>query len=119
MAMAVQRLFPSVQVTIGPWIENGFYYDFDTGDTKFTEEDLSKIKKEMERIIKKRMPLRREEVSREEARKRIVANGEKYKLEILDGIKVRKEERREGGREEEKEDMIYLVRMNGKLDGVQ
>ena len=45
MAMAVQRLFPGVQVTIGPWIDNGFYYDFDTGDTKFTEEDLSKIKK--------------------------------------------------------------------------
>jgi threonyl-tRNA synthetase len=89
MAMAVQRLFPSVQVTIGPWIENGFYYDFDTGDTKFTEEDLSKIKKEMERIIKKRLPLRREEVTREEARKRIEAMQEPYKLEILDGIKVK------------------------------
>ena len=59
-----------------------------TGDTKFTEEDLSKIKKEMERIIKKRMPLRREEVSREEARKRIEAINEPYKLELLDSIKV-------------------------------
>jgi threonyl-tRNA synthetase len=103
MAMAVQRLFPSVQVTIGPWIENGFYYDFDTGDTKFTEEDLSKIKKEMERIIKKRMPLRREEVTREEARKRIVANGEKYKLEILDAIKVGMEGGMEGWRERGRE----------------
>lgn len=88
MAMAVQRLFPGVQVTIGPWIDNGFYYDFDTGETKFTEEDLSKIKKEMERIIKARLPLRREEVTREEARRRIEAIGEPYKLEILDSIKV-------------------------------
>jgi len=92
MAMGVHRLFPSVRVTIGPWIENGFYYDFDTGDTKFTEEDLNKIKKEMERIIKKRLPLRREEVTREEARKRIEAMQEPYKLEILDGIKVKGQE---------------------------
>lgn len=121
MAMAVQRLFPGVQVTIGPWIDNGFYYDFDTGDIRFTEEDLNKIKKvccgglccsaggalhtrlhtltdipclppkiqEMERIIKARLPLRREEVTREEARKRIEAINEPYKLEILDSIKVR------------------------------
>lgn len=49
-------------MTIGPWIDNGFYYDFDTGDTRFTEDDLKSIKKEMERIIKARLPLRREEV---------------------------------------------------------
>lgn len=62
MAMAVQRLFPHVQVTIGPWIENGFYYDFYTGETRFTEEDLTAIKKEMDKIIKAKLPLRREEV---------------------------------------------------------
>ncbi|MEK0183224.1 threonine--tRNA ligase, partial [Microcoleus anatoxicus PTRS2] len=50
MAMAVQKLFPKAQVTIGPWIENGFYYDFDTPEP-FTEQDLKAIKKEMIKII--------------------------------------------------------------------
>lgn len=85
MAMAVQKLFPKAQVTIGPWIENGFYYDFDTPEP-FTERDLKRIKKEMVKIIKMKLPLGREEVSREEARGRIEELGEKYKLEILDGI---------------------------------
>lgn len=86
LAMAVQRLFPKAQVTIGPWIENGFYYDFDSPDT-FSDADLKKIKKEMQKIIKKKLPITREEVSREEARARIDALGEPYKLEILDAIK--------------------------------
>jgi hypothetical protein len=64
MAMAVQRLFPKTQVTIGPWIENGFYYDFYSPDKQFTDDDLKSIKKEMDRIIKSKMPLVREEVSR-------------------------------------------------------
>lgn len=87
MAMAVQRLFPKAQVTIGPWIENGFYYDFDSPEP-FTEEDLKSIKKEMVKIIKKNLPVIQEVVSREEARKRIEALGEPYKLEILDDIKT-------------------------------
>jgi len=87
MAMAVQRLFPKAQVTIGPWVDNGFYYDFYNPETPFQEEDLKKIKKEMERIIKANLPLVREEVTREEARKRIEAVKEPYKLEILDAIK--------------------------------
>ena len=49
MAMAVQKLFPKAQVTIGPWIENGFYYDFDCPEP-FTEKDLKAIKKEMIKI---------------------------------------------------------------------
>jgi threonyl-tRNA synthetase len=53
MAMAVQKLFPKVQVTIGPWIENGFYYDFDSPEA-FTEKDLKAIYKEMIKIIKSR-----------------------------------------------------------------
>jgi threonyl-tRNA synthetase len=85
MAMAVQKLFPKAQVTIGPWIENGFYYDFDTPDA-FTERDLKRIKKEMIRIIKMKLPLTREEVTRSDARARIAALEETYKLEILDGI---------------------------------
>jgi len=78
-----------VQVTIGPWIDNGFYYDFyNPADSKFSEADLKLIKKEMDSIIKKKLPLRREEVSREEARSRIEAINEPYKLEILDSIKT-------------------------------
>ncbi|MFB6277562.1 MAG: threonine--tRNA ligase [Halothece sp.] len=85
MAMAVQRLFPEAHVTIGPWTENGFYYDFDKPEP-FTEEDLKAIKKEMVKIIKQKLPLIREEVSREEAKRRIEELQEPYKLEILDDI---------------------------------
>lgn len=85
MAMAVQKLFPKAQVTIGPWIEYGFYYDFDSPDP-FTEADLKAIKKEMVKIIKKKLPVIREEVSRDEAQQRIAELGEPYKLEILAGL---------------------------------
>ncbi|MBU6354113.1 MAG: threonine--tRNA ligase [Cyanobacteria bacterium REEB498] len=85
MAMAVQRLFPKAQVTIGPWTESGFYYDFDSPDP-FTEADLKAIKKEMIRIINQKLPLERLEVSRAEAEARIRAQNEPYKLEILAGI---------------------------------
>lgn len=87
MAMAVQKLFPKAQVTIGPWIENGFYYDFDSPEP-FTDKDLKAIKKEMVKIINKKLPVIREEVSREEAEQRIKALGEPYKLEILADIKT-------------------------------
>ncbi|MEM0980635.1 MAG: threonine--tRNA ligase [Cyanobacteria bacterium P01_H01_bin.58] len=86
MAMAVQKLFPKAQVTIGPWIDYGFYYDFDSPDA-FTEKDLKAIKKEMIKIIKQGLSVEREEVSREEAQQRIQALGEPYKLEILEGLK--------------------------------
>ncbi|NET88527.1 MAG: threonine--tRNA ligase [Kamptonema sp. SIO1D9] len=85
MAMAVQKLFPKAQVTIGPWTEYGFYYDFDTPEP-FTEQDLKKIKKEMIEIVKRKLPVVREEVSRQEAEKRIKELNEPYKLEILEGI---------------------------------
>ncbi|MDJ0648974.1 MAG: threonine--tRNA ligase [Xenococcaceae cyanobacterium MO_188.B19] len=85
MAMAVQKLFPKAQVTIGPWTENGFYYDFDSPEP-FTDKDLKKIKKEMIKIINRKLPVIREEVTREEAKARIEALGEPYKLEILDSI---------------------------------
>jgi threonyl-tRNA synthetase len=86
MAMAVQKLFPKAQVTIGPWIDYGFYYDFDNPEA-FTEADLKAIKQEMAKIIKKKLPVTREEVSREEAQRRIEAINEPYKLEILADIK--------------------------------
>ena len=85
LAMAVQKLFPRAQVTIGPWTETGFYYDFDNPDP-FTEADLKAIQKEMGRIIARKLPLDRIEVSREEAERRIRAQNEPYKLEILEGL---------------------------------
>jgi threonyl-tRNA synthetase len=85
MAMAVQKLFPEAQVTIGPWIENGFYYDFDKPEP-FSEQDLKAIKKEMVKIINRKLPVIREEVSREEAEHRIKEINEPYKLEILEGL---------------------------------
>ncbi|MEM8642496.1 MAG: threonine--tRNA ligase [Cyanobacteria bacterium P01_G01_bin.54] len=85
MAMAVQKLFPKAQVTIGPWTETGFYYDFDNPEP-FTERDLKAIKKEMDKIIKKKLPVIREEVTREEAAQRIEQIQEPYKLEILNDM---------------------------------
>ncbi|MEM6403928.1 MAG: threonine--tRNA ligase, partial [Cyanobacteria bacterium P01_D01_bin.116] len=86
MAMAVQKLFPKAQVTIGPWIENGFYYDFENPEP-FTDKDLKAIYKQMVKIINRKLPVRREEVSREEAERRIKEINEPYKLEILEDIK--------------------------------
>ena len=85
MAMAVQQLFPKARVTIGPWTETGFYYDFDNPDP-FTEADLKAIKKGMIKIINKKLPLERVEVSRSEAEAKIKAQNEPYKLEILEGL---------------------------------
>ena len=87
MAMAVQKLFPKAQVTIGPWIENGFYYDFENPEP-FTEKDLKAIYKQMVKIINRKLPVIREDVSREEAEARIKEINEPYKLEILKDIKV-------------------------------
>uniref|UniRef100_A0A3Q7I7H7 threonine--tRNA ligase n=1 Tax=Solanum lycopersicum TaxID=4081 RepID=A0A3Q7I7H7_SOLLC len=85
MAMAVQKLYPNAKVTIGPWIDNGFYYDFDM--EPLTDSDLKRIKKEMDRIISRNLPLVREEVSRDEAQRRIMSINEPYKIEILESIK--------------------------------
>ena len=86
MADAVQRLFPGTKVTIGPSIETGFYYDFDRPDGAFTEDDLAKIEAEMLRIAGERLPFERRVVTRDEARALFDELGERYKLEILDGI---------------------------------
>ncbi|HYC58711.1 MAG TPA: threonine--tRNA ligase [Thermoanaerobaculia bacterium] len=85
MAMAVQELFPGTQVTIGPVIENGFYYDFAT-DRAFTEEDLRRIEEKMQEIVKRDLPIRREELSRDEAIATFDKIGEKYKVEIISAI---------------------------------
>jgi threonyl-tRNA synthetase len=87
MAMAMQRMHKGTQVTIGPWTDNGFYYDFDMSNAEpFTEKVLKKVKKEMRRLMRKDLPFVREEVTADEARRRITELGEPYKLEILDSI---------------------------------
>jgi threonyl-tRNA synthetase len=86
MAQAVQKLFPGTQVTIGPAIENGFYYDFDRPDGNFTDQDLAKIEKEMRRLIGQNLPFHRKPISREDAKKLFGGMGEKYKLELIDAI---------------------------------
>jgi threonyl-tRNA synthetase len=86
MADAVQRLFPGTKVTIGPAIDDGFYYDFDKPGGGFTEDDLRSIEQTMLAVIKKDSPFRREVVSREEAKRMFSAMGETYKLEIIDAI---------------------------------
>jgi threonyl-tRNA synthetase len=85
MAMAVQELFPGTQVTIGPVIENGFYYDFAT-ERPFTEEDLRRIEEKMSEIVKRDLPIKREEWSREEAIRTFEKLGEKFKVEIIKDI---------------------------------
>jgi threonyl-tRNA synthetase len=87
MADAVQRLFPGTKVTIGPAIEDGFYYDFDkAGGGTFTEDDLGKIEKTMLGIIKRNSPFRREVVSREQAIEQFSKMGETFKVEIIHAI---------------------------------
>ena len=85
MAEAVQNLFPGTQVTIGPAIENGFYYDF-ARDVPFTTEDLPKIEKKMHEIVNQGEQFIREVWSREEAIKYFSEKGEKYKAELINDL---------------------------------
>ncbi|HWA36532.1 MAG TPA: threonine--tRNA ligase [Burkholderiales bacterium] len=85
MAQAVQELFPGAQVTIGPVIENGFYYDF-AYKRPFTPEDLSSIEKKMGEIVKADLPVHRKVMSRDEAVRFFESIGEKYKAEIIAAI---------------------------------
>ncbi len=85
MAQAVQELYPGTQVTIGPAIEDGFYYDF-ARDEPFTPDDLKKIEERMHEIVKRDLPLTREVWERAEAIKTFGGIGEKYKVEIIEDI---------------------------------
>ena len=87
MAQAVQRLFPGTKVTIGPVIENGFFYDFDP-EKPFSEEDLVKIENEMKKIVKENYKFERKEMSAAEAKKMFQDMNEDYKLEIIDDLGV-------------------------------
>ena len=85
MADAVQRLFPGTQVTIGPAIDDGFYYDFDkAGGGTFTEDDLAKIEAKMKEITAENTPFRREEIPREQMIELFTKMGEKYKVDIIE-----------------------------------
>ncbi len=84
MADAVRRLRPKAKVTIGPAIENGFYYDFDT--EPFAPEDIEKIEAEMAKIVAQDLPFVRKVVSRAEALRLFADQGETYKVEIIQSI---------------------------------
>ncbi|MFA5016942.1 MAG: threonine--tRNA ligase [Methylobacter sp.] len=85
LAQAVKQLFPSAQVTIGPVIENGFFYDF-AYERPFTPEDLSAIEKKMEQLVAEDYPIHRSVLSRDEAVKFFRGLGEAYKAEIIESI---------------------------------
>ena len=85
MAQAIKRLYGDVKLAIGPSIENGFYYDFDT-EKHFSEEDFEKIEEEMKKIIKEDLPIERYSLSREEAIKFMKENNEPYKVELIEDL---------------------------------
>jgi len=85
LAQATQQLYPKAQVTIGPVIDNGFYYDF-AYKKGFTEEDLAKIEKNMKVIVKQNLPIQRLEMKREDAIELFKSMGEHYKAEIIESI---------------------------------
>ncbi|MDC0238971.1 threonine--tRNA ligase [Candidatus Thioglobus sp.] len=85
LAQATQQLYPKAQVTIGPVIENGFYYDF-AYEKGFSEEDLVKIEKKMKAIVKQNLPIQRLEMKREDTIELFKSMGEYYKAEIIESI---------------------------------
>lgn len=85
LAQAVIHLFPNAKYTIGPAIENGFYYDFDL-EHPLTEEDLAKIEEEMKRIVQSKLPFERMELSKEEAIKLFKELNQPYKIEIIEEV---------------------------------
>ena len=85
LAQATQQLYPNAQVTIGPVIDNGFYYDF-SYKKGFSEEDLAKIEKNMNDLVKQNLPIQRLEMKREDAIELFKSMGEHYKAEIIESI---------------------------------
>lgn len=85
MAQAVKKLFPDVKLAIGPSIDNGFYYDFDT-DHPFSDEDCAKIEEEFKNIVKEKYALERFELPREEAIKLMKEKDEPYKVELIEDL---------------------------------
>ena len=90
LAQAVKELFPDAQVTIGPVIDDGFYYDF-AYERPFTPEDLQKIEKKMQELVKQNLPVTRNVMSREDAIEYFRGIGEKYKAEIIEDIPLKED----------------------------
>ena len=85
MAQAVKRLYPQAKLTIGPAVDDGFYYDFDVEES-FTTEDLEKIEAEMKKIVKEDLKLERYTMSKDEAVKFFEEKGEPYKIELVENL---------------------------------
>ncbi|MGE5633508.1 MAG: threonine--tRNA ligase [Caulobacteraceae bacterium] len=85
LAQAVKKLFPNIKLAIGPAIDTGFYYDFDS-DKPFSEEDLAAIEKEMDNIVKEDLKLERFELPRKEALELMEKKGESYKVELINDL---------------------------------
>ena len=85
LAQAVKRLYPEAKLAIGPSIKNGFYYDIDC-EHRFVEEDLVEIEKEMKKIVKEDLQLGKSVLGREEALKKLIAEGEDYKVELVEDL---------------------------------
>lgn len=86
MANAVKRLYPSAKLAIGPYIDNGFYYDIDFGDTKISDEDFPKIEEEMKKIIKENATMERYTMERNDAINFFKERGEDYKVELVEDL---------------------------------
>ncbi len=86
MAQAVKRLYPNVKLAIGPAIDNGFYYDFDTEGMSLVPEDLPKIEEEMKKIVKENLPIERFELPRGEAIRLMTERDEPYKVELINDL---------------------------------
>lgn len=85
LAQAVKRLYPETKLAIGPAIDNGFYYDFDS-ETVFTADELAKIEAEIGKIVKEKLPIERFELSRDEALRLVERQGEDYKTELINDL---------------------------------
>ncbi len=88
LAAAVLKLFPKAKLGIGPAIEDGFYYDFDFGKKKITEKDLGRISAEMEKIIKEKLPFKKEDISIKKAKQ--IFKNQPYKLELIKDLEKEK-----------------------------
>lgn len=86
LAAAVQELYPDVKFGIGPAIDNGFYYDIDFGKTKISDADLTKIEQKMRAIIKRKLPMTKRVISRDEALKWAKSSKQKYKVELIEEL---------------------------------
>ena len=102
MADAVKRLYPNAKLAIGPFIDNGFYYDIDFGDIKISDEDFPKIEEEMKKIIKENATMERYTMERDDAIKFFEERGEDYKVELVKDLPL--------------DEKVYFAKQNNFID---